>query len=159
MKLRVLAAGKLKDAYFRDAAAEYCKRLGRYCKIEIREIPDEKAPPSLSPAQIEAVKSKEGGALLGLLSVPDIVIALDERGSQLSSEQLAALVDSYLTRGRSDFAFLIGGSHGLSEAVRERADVVLSLSKLTFGHQMARVILLEQLYRACKINAGETYHK
>ncbi len=158
LKIKLLSVGRLKEPFYKAAAAEYAKRLSRYMKLTEHEIKDEKAPERLSALEADAVKRKEGEALLSRIGALDYVIALDLGAKQLSSEGFAALIDK-LAMERGDIAFCIGGSLGLHENVLERANMRLSLSEMTFCHQLARVVLLEQLYRACKINAGEVYHK
>ena len=159
MRFRVLCVGKLKEGFYRDACHEFCKRLSRYAQVEILEVPDEKAPEQLSPAQRSQVKEAEGQRLLAKVSEGDWVVALDIAGEPLSSPQLAQRLQQWNNQGKSRFAFLIGGSLGLSDAVLARADQRISFGPPTFSHQLFRVMLLEQLYRACKINAGEPYHK
>ncbi len=159
MRVTIVCVGKLKEAYWQMAVAEYSKRLGRYHKLEIIELADEKAPESMSTAQEEEVKRKEGERILKALKEDMFVIALAIEGKQLSSEQLAAFLQKKALDGVSHVAFLIGGSLGLSKEVMRRADYALSFSPMTFPHQMMRVILLEQIYRAERITRGEPYHK
>ncbi|EIK0302894.1 23S rRNA (pseudouridine(1915)-N(3))-methyltransferase RlmH [Staphylococcus pseudintermedius] len=159
MKITILAVGKLKEKYWKLAIAEYTKRLGAYSKIEVVEVPDEKAPETMSAKEIEQVKEKEGQRILSKIKPQSTVITLEIAGKMLSSEELAQTLDQRMTQGASDFTFVIGGSHGLHESVLRRSDFTLSFSKMTFPHQMMRVILLEQVYRAFKIMRGEAYHK
>ncbi|TCP23431.1 23S rRNA (pseudouridine1915-N3)-methyltransferase [Scopulibacillus darangshiensis] len=159
MNIHMLTVGKLKERYIKQGIDEYVKRLGPYAKVVISEVPDEKAPDNLSPAQIQQIKCIEGDKLLAKVSPDTYVIALAIEGKQLSSETLASQLDNLATYGKSKIAFVIGGSHGLSDAVLERADMHLSFSKMTFPHQLMRLILVEQVYRAFKIIRGETYHK
>ncbi|MDK3835568.1 23S rRNA (pseudouridine(1915)-N(3))-methyltransferase RlmH [Staphylococcus pseudintermedius] len=159
MKITILAVGKLKEKYWKLAIAEYTKRLGAYSKIEVVEVPDEKAPETMSVKEIEQVKEKEGQRILSKIKPQSTVITLEIAGKMLSSEDLAKTLDQRMTQGASDFTFVIGGSHGLHEAVLRRSNFALSFSKMTFPHQMMRVILLEQVYRAFKIMRGEAYHK
>ena len=159
MKLRIICVGRLKEKFYEDAVNEFKKRLSRYAETEIVELPDEKAPEKLSAAELEQVKLAEGRRILARLTESDTVIALDIAGKQLSSTELAERLSSYMLGGKSRLAFIIGGSNGLSSEVLERAELRLSFSKMTFSHQIFRVMLLEQLYRAFKINAGEPYHK
>ncbi|MCE5591070.1 23S rRNA (pseudouridine(1915)-N(3))-methyltransferase RlmH [Staphylococcus pseudintermedius] len=159
MKITILAVGKLKEKYWKLAIAEYTKRLGAYSKIEVVEVPDEKAPETMSVKEIEQVKEKEGQRILSKIKPQSIVITLEIAGKMLSSEDLAKTLDQRMTQGASDFTFVIGGSHGLHDTVLKRSDFALSFSKMTFPHQMMRVILLEQVYRAFKIMRGEAYHK
>ena len=148
MNISILAVGKLKDRFFEEGCAEYEKRLSRYCALSVREAADEKAPENLSPAQEEQVKIREGKRLLSLTVT----------GKAYTSEGLAARIGELRDRGRN-VSFLIGGSLGLSKEAVARADEELSLSKLTLPHRLARLVLLEQLYRSFKILNGETYHK
>ncbi len=158
MNISILAVGKLKDRFFEEGCAEYAKRLARYCTLTVRETPDEKAPETLSPREEEQVKEKEGKRLLSLLDPRDHVIALTVTGKAYTSEGLAERIGTLRDQGRS-VSFLIGGSLGLSREAVARADEELSLSKLTLPHRLARLVLLEQLYRSFKILNHETYHK
>ena len=159
MKITILAVGKLKEKYWKQAIAEYEKRLGAYSKIEIIEVPDEKAPETMSDKEIEQVKEKEGQRLLAKIKPQATVITLEIQGKMLSSESLAKELQQRMTQGQSDFVFVIGGSNGLHQDVLNRSNYALSFSKMTFPHQMMRVVLIEQVYRAFKIMRGEAYHK
>jgi len=159
MNIKIIAVGKLKERYLTDAAAEYIKRLGRFGTVEIVEIPDKKIPDGASDKQCEQLLIDEGNAILARLSAAQYVVTLCVEAPQLSSEQFAAKLAECALGGNSNIAFIIGGSLGLSEQVKSRADLRLGFSKMTFPHQLMRVILLEQIYRAFKINARETYHK
>jgi len=159
MNITILCVGKIKEEYLRDAVSEYMKRLSRYGKMEIIEVPDEKAPESLSKAQEEAVKQKEGQRLMEKIPDGSCVVTLEIEGKQLGSVEFAEKLSSLMTSGESRFCFVIGGSLGLSDEVIRRSDWHLSFSKMTFPHQLMRVILLEQLYRANRILSGEPYHK
>ncbi len=159
MKITIVCVGKLKEAYWRGAVAEYSKRLGRYHKLEIIELADEKAPETMSPAQEGEVRQKEGLRILKAVKGEAFTVALAIEGKSLSSADLADFMAEKAVRGVSHMAFIIGGSLGLSQEVMERADFWLSFSPMTFPHQMMRVILLEQIYRAEKINRKEPYHK
>ncbi|BGE81067.1 23S rRNA (pseudouridine(1915)-N(3))-methyltransferase RlmH [Staphylococcus petrasii] len=159
MKITILAVGKLKEKYWKQAIAEYEKRLGAYSKIEIIEVSDEKAPENMSDKEIEQVKEKEGQRLLAKIKPQATVITLEIQGKMLSSEGLAQELQQRMTQGQSDFVFVIGGSNGLHEDVLKRSNYALSFSKMTFPHQMMRVVLIEQVYRAFKIMRGEAYHK
>ena len=159
MSTAVLCVGKMKEKAYRELADEYLKRLGRYGKIEEIEIPDLPEPAGNSPALEEQVKTREGEALLAKIRPGDRVIALTIRGKQRSSEELADHLREMRTNGISRMVFVIGGSLGLGENVLARADEEMSMSRMTFPHSLARVMLLEQLYRAEKIIAGERYHK
>ena len=158
MNISILAVGKLKDRFFEEGCAEYEKRLMRYCTLTVREAADEKAPETLSPAQELQVKEREGKRLLALLDPRDHVIALTVTGKAYTSEGLAARIGALRDRGKN-VNLLIGGSLGLSQEAVDRADEELSLSKLTLPHRLARLVLLEQLYRSFKILNHETYHK
>ena len=159
MSTAVLCVGRMKEKAYRQMADEYLKRLGRYGKYEETEIPDLPEPVGAGEALEEQVKAKEGEALLAKIRPGDRVIALTIGGKKHSSEDLARHLQELKTGGASRFVFVIGGSLGLGKNVLARADEELSMSDMTFPHQLARVMLLEQLYRAEKINAGERYHK
>ena len=159
MNVTIISVGKLKEKYLKAGIAEYAKRLSPYVKLELIEVNDEKAPESLSEKEMEAVMEREGARILQQLKPEMHVIALHLQGTMLSSEELAQQFDKWATYGKSNVAFVIGGSLGLSTAVCQRADQLLSFSRFTFPHQLMRLILLEQIYRAQKINKGEPYHK
>lgn len=159
MLVRILCIGKLKERFYADAVAEFVKRLSRYAAVEIIELADERAPEQLSAAQREQVKAAEGKRTLARVGEGDFLVALDQRGAELSSEQLAAYMQGWMGAGKSRIAFAIGGSLGHSQEVLGRADFRLSFGKPTFSHQIFRVMLLEQVYRAFKIMNGEPYHK
>lgn len=158
MTVRVVCVGKLKEKYFEDACAEFQKRLSRFVTLEIVELADEKAPESLHPKDEDLVREKEGKRILRSIGPKDFVVALAIDGKQTTSEQFAAYLAEKET-GARPLTFVIGGSLGLSPEVYARADAKLSFSKMTFPHRIARLLLLEQLYRGCKINAHEAYHK
>ncbi|MGD9569406.1 MAG: 23S rRNA (pseudouridine(1915)-N(3))-methyltransferase RlmH [Sedimentibacter sp.] len=159
MKISIISVGKIKEKFFTDAINEYSKRLSKFCKLTEEIIQDERADESYSQSEIEQVKIKEGMKILNKIPKSSYVIVLDVKGKQLSSEELAEKIDTLGIDGKSDITFIIGGSNGLSQEVLDTADFSLSFSKMTFPHQLFKVILLEQIYRAFKINAGETYHK
>lgn len=159
MNISIITVGKLKEKYLKQGIDEYLKRLSSYAKIEILEVSDEKAPEELSAVEMEQVKQKEGERILSKLHPDTYVIALAIDGKQKSSEELADTLDKLATYGKSKIAFVIGGSLGLSSEVLQRADERLSFSKMTFPHQLMRLILVEQVYRAFRINRGEPYHK
>lgn len=159
MRITIVSVGKAKERFIKDGVAEYAKRLRPYAAVALVEVPDEPVPDRLSARDAEQIKEKEGRRLLERLGPDDYVIALALDGVMWSSEELAAELGRLATYGRSRVAFLIGGTLGLSPAVLKRADVRLSLSRMTFPHQLVRVILLEQLYRAFKIQHGEPYHR
>ncbi|WP_299089797.1 23S rRNA (pseudouridine(1915)-N(3))-methyltransferase RlmH [uncultured Metabacillus sp.] len=159
MNISIVTIGKLKEKYLKQGIDEYLKRLSTYAKVDIIELPDEKAPENLSETEMEIVKEKEGERILNKISDDTHVIALAIEGKMKSSEQLAKDLDQLATYGKSKIAFVIGGSLGLSPAVMKRANDTLSFSKMTFPHQLMRLILLEQVYRAFRIIRGEPYHK
>lgn len=159
MQIQVVAVGKLKEKFWLDAITEYSKRLGSYARLDIRELPDEKTPDSMSPAEEEQVKAREGERILAALKADAHVVALAIDGEAWTSEQLAAQLERQAVYGGGSVAFVIGGSLGLSPAVLARADKRLSFGRMTYPHQLMRVLLLEQIYRAFKINRGEPYHK
>lgn len=159
MNIQIICVGKLKEKYWQDACAEYMKRLGRYCNIEIVELKESRLPENASPADEENVKREEGASILKAIKDGTYVITLEILGKMLDSPQLAEKMDELALGGKSNIAFVIGGSLGLSAEVSKRSDYKLSFSKMTFPHQMMRVILLEQIYRSFKINRHETYHK
>ncbi len=159
VKITLITVGKVKEKYLRDAIAEYSKRLGRYCKLDIVEVADEKTPEHASDGLERQIKAKEGERIAKHIRDDAFVIALAIEGKQLTSEQLAAKINDLGLHGTSHIQLIIGGSLGLDPAILKRADYLLSFSKMTFPHQLMRVVLLEQIYRAYKINAGEPYHK
>lgn len=159
MKITVVTVGKIKEKFYRDAIAEYQKRLSRYCTLEIIELQDEKTPDGASEALEQQIKDKEGMRILQSIREDAYVIALVIQGKQRSSEQLASHLEQLTVQGKSHICFVIGGSLGLSEAVQKRADEHLSFSTMTFPHQLMRVILLEQIYRSFRIIKREPYHK
>ena len=159
MKITVICIGKLKERYWREAVGEYSKRLGSYCSLRIQELKEARLPAGAGPAEEEAVKIAEGEEILSRVNKDMFVVSLEIRGKRMSSETLAEKLRNLALEGRSEIAFVIGGSLGLSEAVSRRADLKLSFSDMTFPHQMMRVILLEQIYRSFRIIRGEPYHK
>ncbi len=159
MKITVIAVGKIKEKFFRDAIDEYTKRLSRYCRLEIVQVADEKTPEQAGQAREQQIKRQEGERILAHVREGAYVIALAIEGQVLSSEQLAGKLELLGIGGQSHLVFVIGGSLGLSPEVLRRADQQLSFSRMTFPHQLMRVILLEQIYRSFRIIAGEPYHK
>ncbi|MBR6472197.1 MAG: 23S rRNA (pseudouridine(1915)-N(3))-methyltransferase RlmH [Firmicutes bacterium] len=159
MNIQIICIGKLKEKYWKDAVKEYSKRLSRYCALEITELKESLLPANASPADEEKVKEEEGREILKAIKDGTYVVTLEIKGSALSSEGLAAKIDDLAIMGKSNVTFIIGGSLGLSPEVSARSDFKLSFSKMTFPHQMMRVILLEQIYRSFKIIRHETYHK
>ena len=156
---RIVCVGKLKEEYWRKACSEYEKRLAPYCKLSVVQIEEERAPEKPSPAQIENVLIQEGRRILQAIPAGSTVTALCIEGKQVSSEQLSQRIEDWKTQGKGDLTFVIGGSWGLSEQVKREAVWRLSMSEMTFPHQLARVMLLEQLYRAAQIAGGGKYHK
>lgn len=159
MKITVVAVGKIKEKFFADAVSEYRKRLGRYCKLEILQVADEKTPDGAGEALEKQIKDREGERILSHIRDGEYVFALAIEGKMMSSEEMAQKMERLGVEGRSQVVFVIGGSLGLSEAVLRRADEHLSFSKMTFPHQLMRVILLEQIYRSYRIMTGGPYHK
>lgn len=159
MTISIVCVGKLKESFYREAVGEYLKRLSRYCRAEVIEVADEKTPEGASPAEEEQIRAKEGKRILERLKDDAFVCALEIDGRKLSSEGFSAWLEELTVRGGSHIAFVIGGSLGLHENVRRRADMSLSFSDMTFPHQLMRVILAEQIYRAFRIINGEPYHK
>lgn len=158
MNIKLIAVGKLKEKFFKEAVLEYSKRLSRFGKLEIAELADEKIPDNPSEKQIEMIKEKEGRAILSQLRENTYFIALCIEGKELSSEEFAEKLSS-LSMQTGHITLAIGGSLGLSDEVKKRADMHLSFGRMTLPHQLMRVVLLEQIYRAFKINANESYHK
>ena len=159
MKITLITVGKIKEKYLRDAIAEYTKRLSKYCKLEIIEVADEKTPDNASETVEEQIRNKEGERILKNVKDDAYVITLEILGKQLTSEQLADKIDTLGIQGTSHIVFIIGGSSGLGQDVLKRSNYSLSFSKMTFPHQLMRVILLEQIYRSYRIINGEPYHK
>ena len=158
LSIKIICVGKLKEKYWQDACAEYMKRLGAYCNVEIIEVREEKLPANASASDEKNVIDAEGRNLLDKIAKSDYVIALDVKGRELSSEEMAARI-SEISFTHSSLAFIIGGSLGLSDELKARADAKMSFGRITLPHQLARVVALEQIYRAFKINNNETYHK
>ena len=159
MNIDVVAVGKIKEKYLNEGIKEYSKRLSRYCSLNIMEVDDEKAPESLSDKEMEIIKSREGERILSKIPSGAFVVALVIEGKQLSSESLAEKISDIMVEGNSHVVFVIGGSLGLSKDVMKRSNLKLSFSKMTFPHQLMRMILLEQIYRAFRIMRNEPYHK
>lgn len=159
MRITICTVGKIKEKFYRDAIAEYSKRLGRYCKLDIVEVEDEKTPDNAGEALAAAIKEKEGQRILAHIKDDSYVIALTIEGNKLDSVKLSQKLENLGIQGISHITFVIGGSLGLSEQVKKRADYELSFSDMTFPHQLMRVILLEQIYRSYRIMKNEPYHK
>ena len=158
-KVTLLCVGKLKEKFYMDAAAEYAKRLSRFCRLELTELPEERLPEDPSPAQVEAALLKEAAAIRARLPSGAALIALCVEGELRSSEALARQLDAWASQGVGQLVFLIGGSFGLHPSIKGSAKLRLSMSPMTFPHHLARVMVLEQIYRAYQINAGTKYHK
>ena len=159
MKITILSVGKIKEKFYTEAINEYSKRLSRYCKLEIVQVADEKTAENCSDAEADMVKKKEGDRLLSKIPEDAYVITLEINGKQIDSVELAEKINQLGISGKSHIAFIIGGSLGLHKSVSDRADYKLSFSKMTFPHQLFRVMLLEQIYRAFRIMKNEPYHK
>ena len=158
-RVTVLCVGKLKEKFYTDAAAEYVKRLQRYCKLDVVELPEYRLPEEPSPAEIQKALQTEGAAIRERLPKGGAVVALCIEGKPCSSEELSRRIIDFGVQGKTQITFLIGGSVGLSEDLKRQADWRLSMSPMTFPHHLARIMLLEQIYRACQIAAGTKYHK
>ena len=159
MKITLITVGKIKEKYLKDAIAEYSKRLSKYCKLEIIEVADEKTPDNASETVEEQIRFKEAERILKNVKDDAFVITLEILGKQVTSEQLADKIETLGINGTSHIVFIIGGSIGLGQDVLKRSNYALSFSKMTFPHQLMRVILLEQIYRSYRIINGEPYHK
>jgi 23S rRNA (pseudouridine1915-N3)-methyltransferase len=159
MNITLITVGKIKEKYFTSAIDEYAKRLTKYCKLTQIEVADEKAPENLSAAQMEQIKEKEAERILAKVKDTDYVMTLEIEGKQFTSEGLADHINHLGITGKSSIVLIIGGSLGLSDTVKNRSDYALSFSKMTFPHQLMKVVLLEQVYRAFRIIRNEPYHK
>ena len=159
MNVHIICVGKLKESYLRDACAEYIKRLGAFCKLTITELTPAKLPESPNPAQINSALEEESATILSKIPNGAAVYPMCIEGKMLSSEALSKEIENTGIGGTGTVVFIIGGSHGLSEKVKQKAKIRLSMSPMTFPHQLARVMLLEQIYRAFMISSGGKYHK
>lgn len=159
MNIKVITVGKIKEKYIKLGIDEFAKRLSKYCNLEQVEVSDEKAPETLSDKEMQMIKDKEGEKILAHVKENTYLIALAIEGKMISSEELAAKMQDLAISGKSHITFVIGGSLGLSDSVMKRADYKLSFSKMTFPHQLMKVILLEQVYRGFRIITGAPYHK
>jgi 23S rRNA (pseudouridine1915-N3)-methyltransferase len=159
MKIKIIVVGKLKEKYLKDGIAEYAKRLSKFCDFDMIEVADEQAPDNLGAAMELQIKNKEGERILKKLPKGSIVVCLEVKGEKLSSEGFAKKLEAFFVSGKSEITFIIGGSLGISESVKETSHMLLSFSDMTFPHQLMRLILVEQVYRSFKILGGETYHK
>ena len=159
MKIKLVTVGKLKEKYLKDGIAEYMKRLNRFCKVEMIELADEKTPDKASDLENQQIFEKEGNKILAKINEREFVIALAIEGNQFPSEKFSQLMMDTTVHGFSDITFVIGGSLGLSPAVKKRANLLMSFGKLTLPHQLMRLVLIEQIYRAFMIQQGSPYHK
>lgn len=159
MKIKIIAVGKLKEKYLKQGIDEYAKRLGKYCKFEIIEVPDEKAPETLSEAEMLGIKEKEGQRIISKIGDGDFVFALAINGNDYTSEQFSEVINQATISGKSTITFIIGGSLGLSETVMSRCNQTISFGRVTYPHQLMRLILTEQVYRCFRIINGHAYHK
>ena len=159
MKVKIIAVGKLKEKYLKDGIAEYGKRMSRFAKFEIVELPDEKTPDNASEAQNHQIMEKEGDRILAKISERDYVIVLAIEGKQFPSEEFSRIIADTTLRGYSDIVFVIGGSLGLADKVKKRANLKMSFGLLTLPHQLMRLVLAEQIYRAFMVQQGSPYHK
>lgn len=159
MKIKIVTVGKLKEKYLKDGIAEYTKRLGRFTKLEMIELPDEKTPDRASDLENQQILEKEGDRILAKVGDREYVIALAIEGEQFLSEKFSKTIEEVTVRGYSEITFVIGGSLGLSPAVKKRANLLMSFGKLTLPHQLMKLVLIEQIYRAFMIQQGSPYHK
>jgi len=158
LTINIICIGKIKEAFFRDAISEYSKRLSKYCKLNIQELPDEKIPEKINDTIINEIKTKECNNIINHIKKDSYIICLDLKGKQLSSEELSKKIDN-ISMTSSNITFIIGGSLGLNENILKLANEKICFSKLTFPHQLIRIFLLEQIFRSFKISNGETYHR
>lgn len=159
MKIKIISVGKLKEKYLKDGIAEYAKRLGRFTKLEMIELPDEKTPDKASQAENQQIMEKEAERILAKISDREFVISLAIEGQQYPSEKFSQILANTTVKGFSDITFVIGGSLGLAQKVKQRANLLLSFGQLTLPHQLMRLVLMEQIYRAFMIQQGSPYHK
>ena len=159
INIKIICVGDLKESYLKDMQAEYAKRLSKYCKLEIVQLKDEKLPSTLNESNCNIVKDKEANSILSKLSTPNsYTFVLDEKGKEYTSVELSEKINKIMTMGNSTINFVIGGSLGLTDSIRNRGNEIVSFSRLTFPHQMIRIFLLEQIFRSFKILNNETYH-
>lgn len=159
MNIKIIAVGKIKEKYIKEGIKEFSKRLSRYAKLQIIEVNDEKAPENLSDKEMENIKQREGERIISKIPQNSFIISLEIKGKEISSEELSKKMEDVMIDGINDITFIIGGSLGLSKEVSKLSNFKLSFSKMTFPHQMMRLILLEQIYRAFRIMRNEPYHK
>lgn len=158
ININIICVGKLKENYLKEAVDEYSKRLSKYCNLNIIEIPDEKLPNKINNSIIEEIKNKEGNKILNAIKKDSYIIPLDLRGKQFTSEEFSEKLENIAVRGYSTITFIIGGTLGITEEISGKSNELICFSKMTFPHQLIRVFLLEQLFRAFKISNNETYH-
>ncbi len=156
--ISIICVGKLKEKYLKDATEEYLKRLSRYCKIDVIELQDESLPSKLNESLIDDIKEKEGKKIIEFIKNSSYVLTLDLKGKQFTSEEFSEKIENISIQGYSEVTFIIGGTLGLSKEVIDNSNELISFSKMTFPHQLIRVFLLEQIFRAFKISRNETYH-
>ena len=159
LNIKIICVGKLKEKFYLAAAAEYTKRLSSLCRLEVEELPESRLPAQPSAAEVEAALQKEGESIALRIPAGALTVALCVEGKQLSSVRFSQFLEACALKGRSRICFLIGGSEGLSEEIKEKADLRMSMSEMTFPHHLARIMLLEQIYRAFQIRDGSRYHK
>ncbi len=159
MKIKVITVGKLKEKYLKDGIAEYSKRLSRFCKLEMVELADKKTPDRASPAENQQILTKEANRILNKIDEREFVIALAIEGQQFPSEAFSKQMDEKMSQGFSTLTFVIGGSLGLAPEVKARANLLMSFGQLTLPHQLMKLVLIEQIYRAFMIQQGSPYHK
>lgn len=159
MKINIITVGKIKEKFMKEAIKEFQKRLSRYCKLNIIELDDEKAPEKLSQKDMDIIKDKEGQRILSKIDESSYIITLEIKGKNPTSDELAEKLENIMVEGNNHITFIIGGSLGLSKEVLSRSNYRLSFSKMTFPHQLMRLILLEQIYRSFRIIKNEPYHK
>lgn len=159
MKITLITVGKLKEKYWKDAVREYEKRLSGYAKVQLIEVADEKEPNNASAADIEIIKNKEAERISSKIKDTQFVVTLEIHGKELDSEQFATMYQGWMNTGKSDVVFVIGGSNGIGESVVKRSDAAISFGRMTYPHNMVKVMLLEQLFRVNKMIKGEAYHR
>lgn len=159
MNIHIIAVGKIKEDFLKQACLEYAKRMSRFCKLTVTEVPDESMSDRPSDSEKQAILKKEAEKIKHAIKQTDVLVTLCVEGKQKTSEQFAELFEAECIKGANSFTFVIGGSLGLSEEIKVQSNLRLSFSQMTFPHQLMRVVLMEQIYRAFKINANESYHK
>ena len=159
MNINIIAVGKMKEEYLKKACAEYAKRMSRFCKLQVIEVADEAMSDRPSESEKQQILQKEGAKIQNAIKNTDVLVTLCVEGKQMASEKFAEFVKTECVKGANTFTFVIGGSLGMSEEIKKQSKLRLSFSEMTFPHQLMRVVLMEQIYRAFKINANESYHK